>query len=97
MADAGLPALLAPLVPPAPQAPAAEPPPSQPVQLPVPSNQPVATQPIQHMPQSNWSHFKPEFVGKPDEDAEAHLLKTNDWMDTHAFQEGTKVQCFVLH
>ena len=23
---------------------------------------------------SNWSNFKPEFSGKPDEDAEAHLL-----------------------
>ena len=30
----------------------------------------------------NWSHFKPEYSGKPDEDAEAHLLRTNDWMDT---------------
>ena len=30
-------------------------------------------------------------AGKPDEDAEAHLLKMNDWMDTHAFQEGVKV------
>ena len=28
----------------------------------------------------NWSHFKPEFSGKPDEDVEAHLLRTNDWM-----------------
>ena len=25
----------------------------------------------------NWSYFKPEFSGKPDEDAEAHLLCTN--------------------
>ena len=39
------------------------------------------------MPQLNWPHFKPEFAGKPDEDAEAHLLRMNDWMDTHAFQE----------
>ena len=22
----------------------------------------------------NWSHFKPEFSGKPEEDVEAHLL-----------------------
>ena len=44
----------------------------------------------------NWSHFKPEFAGKPNEDAEAHLLRTNDWMDTHAFQEGVKVQRFCL-
>ena len=25
-------------------------------------------------PQLNWSHFKPEYAGKPNEDAEAHLL-----------------------
>ena len=27
-------------------------------------------------------HFKPEYSGKPDEDAEAHLLRRIDWMDT---------------
>ena len=48
------------------------------------------------MPQLNWSHFKPEFTGKPDEDVEAHLLKINDWMDTHAFPEGVKVWHFCL-
>ena len=68
MADAGLPA------PPAPQAAQAL---QQPVQLPVAPDEPVPAQPIQHMPQLNWSHFKPEFAGKP-EDAEAHLLITND-------------------
>ena len=26
-------------------------------------------------PQLNWSYFKPEFSGKMDEDAMAHLLK----------------------
>ena len=26
----------------------------------------------------NWSNFKPEFSGKPEEDAEAHLLCCND-------------------
>ena len=26
----------------------------------------------------NWSYFKSEFSGKPDEDAEAHLLCTNN-------------------
>ena len=30
-------------------------------------------------------------TGKPDEDVEAHLSRTNDGMDTHAFQEGVKV------
>ena len=33
------------------------------------------------VPQLNWSHFKPEYSGKPDKDAEAHLLRMNDWMD----------------
>ena len=89
MADAGLSAL------PAPQAP--QPPiPQQPAQLPVPPNQPISTQPIQQMPQLNWSHFKPESLGKPEEDAEAHLLRMNNWMDTHAFSEGVKVQHFCL-
>ena len=41
-------------------------------------------------------HFKPEFTGKPGEDAEAHLLRMNDWMETHAFQEGVIVQNFCL-
>ena len=93
MADAGPPA---PPMPPALQAPAPQTPPVQPVQPPVVPNQPIPTQPIQHMPQLNWPHFKPEFTGKPDEYAEIHLLGTNDWMDTHTFQEGVKVQHFCL-
>ena len=44
----------------------------------------------------NWSHFKPEFSGKPDEDAEAHLHCTDDWMTAHHFVEGIKVQRFCL-
>ena len=32
----------------------------------------------------------------PDEDEEAYLLRMNDWMDRHAFQEGVKVQHFCL-
>ena len=66
--------------------------PVPPVQLPAPPAQPIQPGP---MPQLNWSHFKPEFTGKPDEDAEAHLLRTNDWMDTHDFPEGVKVRNFV--
>ena len=65
------------------------------MELPAPPVQPMVppTQPIQpaSMPQFHWSHFKPEFAGKLDEDAEAHLLSTNDWMDTHVFPEGVKV------
>ena len=48
-------------------------------------------QQVQHIPQLNWSHVKIEFSGKPEEDAEAHLLRMNDWMKTHQFQEGVKV------
>ena len=60
------------LPPPAQQAPQ---PSTQPVQLPIPKVQPI--QPV-HVPQLNWSHFKPEFSGKPEQDAEAHLLRMND-------------------
>ena len=41
-------------------------------------------------------HFKPEFSGKPDEDAEAHLLCSNDWMNAHHFVNCVKVQRFCL-
>ena len=63
-------------------------------QAPQALQQPV--QQAQHIPQLNWSHFKPEFPGKPEEDAEAHLLRTIDWMDTHQLQEGVQVQRFCL-
>ena len=87
MADVGLQAPVAPAfqAPQAPQAPQVHQPPTQQIQP-----------QVQHMPQLNWSHFKPEFSGKPEEDAEAHLLRTNDWMDTHRFQEDDKVQRFCL-
>ena len=52
-------------------------------------------QQVQQMPHLNWSHFKPEFSGKPEEDAEAYLLRTNDWMNTHQFQY-IQVQRFCL-
>ena len=74
--------------------------PVPPMQPPAPPAHPIvpSIQPIQpaSMPQLNWSHFKSEFAGKPDEDPEAHLLWTNDWMDTHAFPEDVKVQKFCL-
>ena len=95
MTDGGTPAL------PVPQPPLVMPPalPVPPIQPIVPPVQPIPTQPIQPtpMPQLNWSHFKPEFTGKPDEDVEAHLLTTSYSMDIHAFPEGVKVQHFVLH
>ena len=48
-----------------------------------------------HQQVLNWSHFKPEFAGRPEEDAEAHLC-TNDWMITHNFPNDVKVQRFCL-
>ena len=43
----------------------------------------------------NWSNFKPEFSGKP-EDAKAHLLHSNDWMEAHCFNKDIRVQRFCL-
>ena len=51
---------------------------------------------MQHILQLNSIHFKPEFLGKPEEDSEAHFLRTNNWIDMHQFQEGVKVQRFCL-
>ena len=56
-------------------------------------NQDAARQQHLHI---NWSNFKPEFSGKPEEDAEAHLLHSNDWMNAHHFHEDVKVQRFCL-
>ena len=59
--------------------------------------QPSQQQVVQQQQLSmNWSHFKPEFSGKPDEDVEVHLLRTNDWITTHDFPEAVKVQRFCL-
>ena len=75
MAEAGpqAPDIPAPLPPPAQTDPAQQvqqsPQPTQQAQQPM---QP--TQQGQHLVHLNWSHFKPEFSGKPEEDAEAHLL-----------------------
>ena len=46
------------------------------------------------MPPLNWSHFRPKYSGKLNEEAEAHLCKTNDWMDIH--RSHIKVQRFCL-
>ena len=43
--------------------------------LPAP-NQPAVQVPAAQ--QINWSHFRSDFTGKPEEDVEAHLLHTND-------------------
>ena len=70
-------------------------PPNPPNPLNPPNPPPMEEDPSQphHL---NWSYFKPEFSGKMEEDAVAHLLKTNDWMDTHNFPEDTKVRRFCL-
>ena len=65
-------------------------PPANPLNPMQPQNPPF------QVPQFNWSYFKPEFSGKPEEDAIAHLLRTNDWMETHNFPQETKVQRFCL-
>ena len=41
---------------------------------PVPAQPPI----LMANNQLNWSHFRPEFSGKPEEDAEAHLLRMED-------------------
>ena len=69
---------------------------------PLPADPPEAqapqqlAQPAQQVVHLNWSHFKLEFSGKLNEDAEAHLPYTNDLMITHHFVEGVKVQRFCL-
>ena len=67
--------------------------PNQPKPPNLPANPP---DPMANQQELNWSYFKPEFSGKPEEDAEAHLLRTNDWMETHNFPEDAKVRRFCL-
>ena len=81
-----------------PDIPALPPPPAKPpLQDPHQAAQlaPQSSQQGQQMVYLNWSHFKPEFSEKP-EDAEAHLLRTNDWMNAHNFLEGIKFNRFSL-
>ena len=44
----------------------------------------------------NWCNFKPEFSGMPDEDAETHLLCSNDLINAHHFVDGVRIQRFCL-
>ena len=73
----------------------------------IPIQQPPQPAPVQLAPAGivvpapqiiyqNWIGKKPEFSGKPEEDAESHLLSTRDWMEAHNFPEGDKVRCFHL-
>ena len=81
--------------------------PQQPVNIPVgkaePPQEPNNLNPLPEQPpvlmannQLNWSHFKPAFSGKLEEDAEAHLMRTNDWMNSHDFPADQKVRRFCL-
>ena len=73
--------------------------PVQPLQQPVPI-QPAPAGMVVPAPQiiyQNWIGKKPEFSGKPEEDAESHLLSTIDWMEAHNFPEGEKVKTFLLN
>ena len=72
--------------------------PVQPPPQPVPI-QPVSAGMVVLAPQiiyQNWIGKKPEFSGKPEEDAESHLLSTRDWMEPHNFPEGEKVRHFCI-
>ena len=72
--------------------------PTQPQQQLAPA-QPVPIGLVAPAPQiiyQNWIGKKPEFSGKPEEDAESHLLSTRDWMEAHNFPEGDKVRHFHL-
>ena len=44
----------------------------------------------------NWIGKKHEFSGKPEEDAESHLLSTRDWMEAHNIPDKVKVRHFCL-
>ena len=82
------------------QVPVGPAPPQGPVQ-PIPPlipNQPAPAG-VTAIPQiiyQNWIGKKPEFSGKPEEDAESHLLSTRDWMEAHNFPGGEKVRCFCV-
>ena len=58
-----------------------------------PQHQDAAGQRHLHL---NWSNFKSEFSGEPEDDAEAHLLYSYDWMNACCFDENIKVQKFCL-
>ena len=68
------------------QAPVPQPVPAQPA--------PAGVMPVPQIVYQNWIGKKPEFSGKPEEDAESHLLSTRYWMEVHYFPEGEKVRHF---
>ena len=64
--------------------------------VPVPNQPALAAPHIIHQQVLNWSHFKPEFAGRTEEDTEAHHLFTNDWMLIYNFLDDEKIQIFCL-
>ena len=66
-------------------------PPPVPAQ-PVPQLAPAGVVPVPQIIYQKWIGKKPEFSGKPEEDAEYHLLSMRDWMEVHNFPEGEKVR-----
>ena len=69
--------------------------PIQPVPQPAPAPlAPAGVIPVPQIVYQNWIGKKPEFSGKPEEDAESHLLSTRDLMEVHNFPEGEKVRRF---
>ena len=75
--------------------------PNAPVQPPhqLAPGQPVPTGLVVPAPQvfyQIWVGKKPEFSGKPKEDAESHLLSTRDWMEAHNFPKEVKARQFCL-
>ena len=75
------------------QVPAGQVPPPVPAQ-PVLQLAPAGVVPVLQIKYQNWIGKKPEFSGKPEEDAESHLLSMRDWMEVHSFLEGEKVRHF---
>ena len=62
--------------------------PVQPLQQPFPMQAgPAGIMPAPQIFYQNWIGKKPEFSGKPEEDAESHLLSTRDWMEAHISQK----------
>ena len=55
---------------------------------------PAGVAPVPQIFYQNWIGKKPEFSGKPEEDAESHLLSTRDWMEVHNFPDREKVRHF---
>ena len=69
--------------------------PTQPIPQLIPAQPaPAGVIPVSQIIYQNWIGKKPEFSGKPEEDAESHLLSMRDWIEAYNFPEGEKVRCF---